>query len=209
MTKYCGQCKMTKPIADFTKAKRSSDNYRRADEAERHSYCKSCNASRAREWRDKNPNYKGSGKINAIPKEDRRMMSALRTRLSTCKGRIKKFNLINSDLDDIYLYDLYIAQNKQCALTGATLLTEKEHPLSVSLDQIKAGQGYIKGNVQLVAWCINRAKGDLDTEHFYEMCGAVLEYRKVQRLSRKGVEPSGSKRGTPVLQDEDIVCSTQ
>lgn len=207
MTKYCGQCKTTKPITDFTKAKRSSNNYRRADAVETHVYCKVCNAHRAKEWRKKNPNYRGSGKILAIPKEDRRMMSALRSRLSTCRGRIKKYNMIPTDLTDTYLYELYIAQNKQCALTGATLLTEKEHPLTVSLDQIKAGQGYIIGNVQLIAWCVNRAKGDLDTDHFYEMCEVVLEYRKVQRLSLTGVGSSDPKRGTPAMQDEDIVCS--
>jgi len=197
MNKYCNGCNTLKPLTEFTAAKRGSTNYRANDAIERHAYCKPCNAHRAREWRKNNPNYRGSGKVKAVPPEDRRMMSALRARLTTCKGRIKKFNKVPTDLTDTYLYELYIAQNKQCALTGATLLTEKEHPLSVSLDQIKADQGYIQGNVQLVAWCVNRAKGDLSLDHFYEMCEAVLLCRKVQRLSLKGVEPSGSKRGTP------------
>lgn len=109
-------------------------------------------------------------------------MSAIRNRLKDAKARSKKYNK-DLDVDDVYLYELFKQQAKCCALTGAELMIEIGHPLCLSLDQIDPTKGYIVGNVQWLAWVVNRAKGDLDTEHFYEMCEAVIEHRKVQRLS--------------------------
>ena len=198
--KLCKGCGLIKSLDEFTQSKIGSTNHKASEGQTHHTYCKQCNAERAREWRKKNgTNYKGSGKITAIPPEDRRFMSAIRNRLSTAKGRSKKFNKVEPDLTDTYLYELFLKQNKACALTGVLLNTVKEDPLSLSLDQIDPNKGYVMGNVQWLAWCVNRAKGDLDTQHFYDMCEAVLEYRKVQRLSREGVESSDSKRGTPDL----------
>lgn len=183
-TKTCNACGVEKELDEFTRSKIGSTNHK-ASKASHHSYCKVCNALKAKEWRVKyGSNYVGTGKIIAVPPEDRRFMSAIRSRLSNCKQRSKKFNMILPDLTDTYLYDLFLKQNKACALTGELLDAIKESPLALSLDQIDPGKGYIQGNVQWVAWCINRAKGDLDVEHFYEMCNAVLEYQKAQRLSK-------------------------
>ena len=65
-------------------------------------------------------------------------------------------------------------QEFKCALTGVSLVIEVGHPLCISLDQVNPSLGYIEGNVQWLAWCINRAKGDLTTTDFIDMCGAVL-----------------------------------
>jgi hypothetical protein len=204
-TKYCGSCQTIKPIEQFTSSKRA---FKYSSSQSTHSYCKVCNAKRAKEWRDKNPKYKGTGRLKSIPQEDRLLMSAIRQRLVDARTRCKKLKREAPMLSDTYLYELFKAQNGACALTGALLAIQTNHSLCLSLDQKDPAKGYIEGNVQWLAWCVNRAKGDLHIEDFYDMCETVLEYRKVQRLSRKGVEPSGSKRGTPVLQDEDIVCST-
>lgn len=193
-TKLCNSCGETKPLDQFTQSKRQ---FKYSASQNRHSYCKVCNAARAREWRKTRPNYRGTGRINAIPQEDRLLMSAIRQRLSDARGRCKKLKRDAPVLTDIYLYELFLKQNRCCALTGATLVIEPNHPLCLSLDQIEPEKGYIEGNVQWLAWCVNRAKGDLSLDHFYEMCEVVLEYRKVQRLSLTGVGPSGSKRGTP------------
>ena len=190
-TRTCGQCGETKLIDEFTRAKPSLrfSNQKQTH----HSYCKKCNAARAREWRKARPGYVGSGAITAIPKEDRLLMSAIRQRLSDAKGRCKKLNKPMPELTAEYLYKLFIAQNRACALTGAPISLELEHPLCISLDQIDPTKGYKEGNVQWLGWVVNRAKGDLSLDHFYEMCEAVLEYRKVQRLSNGDsatVEPS-------------------
>lgn len=180
-SKICGQCGVDKPIEDFTRAK-SSASFKNTHQTH-HTYCKSCNASRAREWRKARPNYRGSGKIKAIPAEDRILVSAIRQRLVDARGRCKKLNKSAPTVTSEQLYELFISQNRKCALTGAILVLDKEHPLCLSLDQIDPSKGYTKDNVQWLAWCVNRAKGDLTLDDFYDMCETIL-HQKVQRLSK-------------------------
>jgi hypothetical protein len=110
-------------------------------------------------------------------------MSAIRQRLVDARGRCKKLGKQPPQVNANYLYQLYLNQNRSCALTKAPLVIEKAHPLCLSLDQIDPAKGYVEGNVQWLAWCVNRAKGDLSMDHFYEMCEVILDNRKVQRLS--------------------------
>jgi len=171
-TKYCTSCDQTKPISDFTK---SGTNGNWKSSADVHSYCKACNAARAREWRAKHKNYRGSGRVTKIPVQDRPLMSLVRHRLSCAKTRIKKFNQIETDLDEDYLFDLIKSQNETCLLTGIPFVYKKSHPLCPSLDKIESDKGYVKGNVQWLSWAVNRAKGDLDTHDFVSMCKRVVE----------------------------------
>lgn len=182
MTKLCNSCGTVKPLEEFTKA--GSKNRYKVSGDGLHSYCKVCNAERAREWRKNNPNYKGTGRVNSIPENDRLLMSAIRQRITDARSRCKKLNRNAPVLTDSYLYELFIKQDRSCALTGAKLLTEPNHPLCLSLDQIEPEKGYVEGNVQWLAWCVNRAKGDLSLDDFHDMCESVLSYRKVQRLSK-------------------------
>lgn len=182
MQKTCSMCGQTKNLEEFTKADASTNFKYRNGKATHHTYCKNCNAQRAREWRAKRPNYRGSGLIKTIPVEDRLLMSAIRQRLADAKGRCKKLRRDPPVLTSGYLYELFKQQNRSCALTGAPLSLVTEDPLCLSLDQIDPRQGYIEGNVQWLAWCVNRAKGDLSLNDFYDMCETVLEYRKAQRL---------------------------
>lgn len=49
-----------------------------------------------------------------------------------------------------------------CPMTGVTLIITANgdrHPLQPSIDQIRAGEGYVIGNVRVVSWIYNRAKG--------------------------------------------------
>lgn len=184
-TKKCNQCGEVKDIDQFTRA-RASSSFKTVHRTH-HSYCKPCNATRAKTWREQRPGYRGSGKLKAIPEEDRLLMSAIRQRLVDARGRCKKLGKEPPTVTADQLYELFIKQERLCALTGAPLNLEKEHPLCLSLDQKDPSKGYTVDNVQWLAWCVNRAKGDLHLEHFYEMCEAVLEYRKVQRLSNGSV----------------------
>lgn len=182
--KLCKSCGITKPLVDFTR--NITDTNFKQNKSGIHSYCKPCNALRAKEWRKTCgvKDYRGTGRNKLVPVEDRLLMSAIRSRLADAKGRTRKFNKAPVDLTDMYLYRLYLQQDRKCALTGVTLTLEKGNPLSFSLDQIEPTKGYIEGNVQWVAWAVNRAKGDLSMRDFYGMCNAVLEYQKVQRLSK-------------------------
>lgn len=179
-TKICSDCGSKKPLEDFTASK---VGHRYGKPITHHAYCKMCNASRAREWRKNNTNYKGSGKIKAIPKENRLLMSAIRMRLGQAKQRCKKYSKPEPVLTETYLYELFLKQEHKCALTGVTLAIERGHSLCLSLDQIDPALGYVEGNVQWLAWCVNRAKGDLHLDDFIDLCEAVLVNRKVQRLS--------------------------
>lgn len=181
-TKHCIQCDTTKPVESFTKANRTG-SYKEQTSGY-HSYCKACNAARAKELRKAyGTNYRGSGKLKNVPVEDRYLMSAIRARLTDAKARCRKFNKTAPEVSDTYLYKLFLDQERKCALTATPLLVEKQSPLCLSLDQIDPSKGYVEGNVQWLAWAVNRAKGDLSTDDFLNMCSAVLSNRNVQRLS--------------------------
>lgn len=178
----CSVCGVSKAVSDFPLKVENPTGFR--SDGHKYSPCKACNAERAREWRKKNKNYRGSGLINQYPREAWATLSAIRTRLREAKLRIKKFSLTETDLEDKYLYDLFVAQKGLCALLGYEMVVERKHPLSLSLDQIDPGMGYLKGNVQWVTWVANRAKGDMTQDDFYSMCQIAVDYRKVQRLSK-------------------------
>lgn len=180
-SKICVKCGVDKLIDEFTRAK-ASTNYKTSRKTH-HTYCKQCNAEYAREWRKAKPAYRGSGAINKVPAEDRLLMSAIRQRLTDAKGRCKKLNKPLPTVSADYLYELYKNQERKCALSNVTLSLEKDHPLCLSLDQIDPVKGYTEGNVQWLAWCINRAKGDLSLNDFFDMCETIL-HQKVQRLSK-------------------------
>lgn len=184
-TKHCIECDTTKPLSEFTQTK-PKDHYKA--QPSYHTYCKACNALRAKQWRkDNGSSYRGSGKVKSIPAEDRLLMSAIRSRVSDAKQRCKKLGKPEPSITAEYLYEVFKNQDRKCALTRADLVIEKEHPLCLSLDQIEPSKGYVEGNVQWLAWAVNRAKGDLDLIDFIGMCESVLEYRKEQRLSNGSV----------------------
>lgn len=180
--KECLSCGETKPLEAFTRS--AGNKSFKASKSSHHSYCKACNARKAKEWRDKQPGYyRGSGRLKNIPEEDRLLMSAIRQRLVDARARCKKLKKSAPTVTDDYLYELIKAQGRVCALSGSELTLIKDHPCCLSLDQIDPAKGYVEGNVQWLAWAVNRAKGELSLDLFYEMCEAILSYRNVQRLS--------------------------
>ena len=158
---------------------KSSFNYKSATPR----ICNDCNTDQAIQWRKTHPGYRGSGIITSIPKEDRLLASAISARLSDAKARAVKRNQ-PFDLDRMYLYTLFKEQSRVCALSGVKLNLVKKDMCCLSLDKIIPDLGYVKGNVQWLAWAVNRAKGDMSTEMFTDMCRVILEYQKVQRLSK-------------------------
>lgn len=183
--KTCNTCKIERSLSDFPEiGKHISYKNQGVNRPSHGSVCRLCKAAAAREWRKSHTNYKGTGKLTSIPQEDRLLASAISERLVQAKERIKKYGQIETDLDRDYLYQLFKEQKGRCALSGVVMKIEKQAVTCLSLDKIKPALGYIKGNVQWVAWAINRAKGDMDEVVFIDMCRQVLEYQKVQRLSK-------------------------
>ena len=75
------------------------------------------------------------------------------------------------DLQD--LSDLWLLQDRACALTGLPLVLLD----SASLDRIDSDLGYITGNIQWVHKYINKMKNDLPEKLFLEMCTAVVKHK--------------------------------
>lgn len=184
-TKCCRECGIEKPLEEFTKAKlnknwKKSNNFKHPSHQQYHSYCKVCNAAKARAYRKAyaekhGQGYRGSNKLKKTPPEDRKLMSLIRGRITEAKGRAKKFNQVTPDIDEDFLYDLINTQSRKCAATNCDFVIEKKHPLCPSLDKIEPELGYVKGNVQWLSWAANRAKGDLTSHDFVMMCKRVVE----------------------------------
>jgi len=174
-TKKCNTCKKELPIDNFgfTKKRKNSDNFHRSLLEKRKGDCKPCLAIKAKKWRTKNPNYRGSGKNTKYPKSERRLISAIRDRVSNAKQNNRRTGnpfTINAD----YMYKLLRRQNNKCKLSGLDLIIEKNTPYTLSIDKIIPKLGYVKGNVQWVCWMANRAKGDLTDEQLLLLCKSIL-----------------------------------
>jgi hypothetical protein len=75
-----------------------------------------------------------------------------------------------------YLWDLYINQNKCCAITGDYIPSIME----ASLDRIDSSKGYIEGNVQWVTKQANLSKHVMSMDELYEFCKKVLNHANQQ-----------------------------
>ena len=92
-------------------------------------------------------------------------------------NRIKSKSMIRKiefNLTIEYLWNLYITQNRKCAITG----NELPNILEASLDRIDSSKGYIEGNVQWVHKTINLMKMDLSESDFLKWCQTVVEHTK-------------------------------
>lgn len=93
------------------------------------------------------------------------------------KGAIKRGYLIEIDIE--YAWNLYIGQNKKCALSGIPIefaIRNKSSEATASLDRIDSKKGYIKGNVQWVHKHINLMKNVYNQNYFISLCKSVTEY---------------------------------
>ena len=86
-------------------------------------------------------------------------------------------------LDIEYLHDLFIKQNKKCALSGLDItfcedLKDGKYDFkegSASLDRIDSSKGYVVGNVQWVHKHLNLMKNILKQDYFIKICKYVAE----------------------------------
>jgi len=75
------------------------------------------------------------------------------------------------------LKELWERQGGRCTLTGWSLSQAVNDLRRGSIDRIDSSKGYIKGNIQFVAWIVNAAKGKFSQSDFVEMCGAVGNFQ--------------------------------
>jgi hypothetical protein len=82
-----------------------------------------------------------------------------------------------------YLWDLFLTQDKKCAMTGLDIGFGKwkdglQGKSTASLDRIDSTEGYVEGNVQWVHKDINNIKQDYTVSKFLNYCKLVIDYEK-------------------------------
>lgn len=178
-TKQCVSCSQIYPLADFPLAKNANNPSTFAYRAKTTLYkkrCKSCEAAYAREWRKKNKGYEGSGIISKYLDFQKPILSCISVKLTNCKSNSKKKGKTTPfNIDRDYLFGLYEDQKGLCALSGIKLSIEPNELSGLSIDKIIPELGYVKGNVQLLCWAVNRAKGEMSQEHFIQLCKTIAE----------------------------------
>lgn len=86
---------------------------------------------------------------------------------------------IEINLSKEELFELYLAQNKRCALTGEKLVFTKfranfNRYTNASIDRIDSSKPYAQGNVQWVHKKVNLMKGSLSQLEFLTWCQRVV-----------------------------------
>lgn len=88
-----------------------------------------------------------------------------------------------------YLWNLYLSQNRQCALSGLDICfpviwsSTTKFSQTASLDRIDSSKGYVKGNVQWTHKDINKMKWDKSDCDFIGLCRLVTSHNKGKRCS--------------------------
>ena len=131
--------------------------------------CKSCGLPQAA---SKNPSWNGYKEIPA----------SWFTRFRNYAK--KKGNAFSIEMKDVW--NVYIKQNKKCALTGLPIdFTRdgkgKQSSYKASIDRINSHKGYTKENIQLVHKDVNIMKNQFDQKHFIEFCSLVAIHNGVQK----------------------------
>ena len=101
--------------------------------------------------------------------------------------RAKKRNIyFDPKIDKKYLWDLFLKQNRKCALSGISIhfaeTVKKEghnKGTSASLDRIDSSKGYIKSNIQWLHKDINKMKLAYSTSEFIKICKDIIRWNKL------------------------------
>lgn len=134
-------------------------------------FTKSCGCLSKRYFSD-SPNYSGFNEISG---------SFWHHLVQSAKNRQIDFNLSIE-----YIYNLFIQQNKKCALSGIPIsfgiiknrkyIVEK----TASLDRIDSNGGYIEGNVRWVHKDINKMRNVFSDDYFLYLCKAIIDYKETK-----------------------------
>lgn len=106
------------------------------------------------------------------------------------------------DLSINYLWELFLKQDKKCALSGVNLNLKigeykgrgERKNITASLDRIDSSRGYTKDNVQWVHKWINIMKGAIHNTDFISICHLIS---KNNISTQDNIEPSLMKGWLP------------
>lgn len=102
--------------------------------------------------------------------------------ISKLNKRNKILGFATCDFTMEYLWNLYIFQNKKCALSGLDIeMKIKDNTAydgyrrTASLDRINSNQGYHKGNIQWVHKDVNIMKNKYDLQYYIHICKLITQ----------------------------------
>ena len=88
------------------------------------------------------------------------------------------------EVDDDWIWELYLSQNRKCALSGRDISFSKcGEKANASLDRIDSNLDYIKDNLQLTHIDVNLSKRIYSNDYFIQMCREITDYQN----SLKGI----------------------
>jgi hypothetical protein len=90
---------------------------------------------------------------------------------------------IKFDLTIEYIWDLFIKQNRRCAISNIELVfskTKRCFGTTASLDRIDSSKGYIERNVQWIHKDINYMKTDMLDKEFINWCKIIVDYQRIK-----------------------------
>ena len=123
---------------------------------------KSCGCLKSQRIREKNSNWRGYGEL---PGDHWTRIK------NAAKERKLKFEI---SID--YVWDLFLKQNRLCALTKQPLMFDiRNKNGTASLDRINSSLGYVKGNVQWIHKDINIMKQAFTQDYYIKICRQVAE----------------------------------
>ena len=85
------------------------------------------------------------------------------------------------NIDVKFAYELYIKQNKLCAISGVPIILDKRSGEkgsfnTASLDRIDSSVGYIESNIQWLHKTVNIMKNNMSDEVFINWCKTIVDY---------------------------------
>lgn len=108
------------------------------------------------------PHWKGYGEISAA--------FWYRNLVRNAKIRGRKVEITIE-----YMWNLFLAQNRKCALTGWELtFSPKFNQQTASIDRIDSSKDYVEGNVRWVHKHVNKSRQEFTDDYFLHLCEAVV-----------------------------------
>jgi|LakMenEpi03Aug12_release.lakeMendotaPanAssembly.Ray.scaffolds.fasta_scaffold429863_1 hypothetical protein len=136
--------------------------------------CKKCSSARNKQALGK-IKHRGIGEISSSMFTKIKRHSKDRRRKEVC--------LMPFTITIEYLWELFLKQNRKCAISGLPLtmfisnkkITDKDYHsyITASLDRIDSNKGYVEGNVQWVHKWVNIMKNSMKDEELLYLCQLI------------------------------------
>jgi hypothetical protein len=137
--------------------------------------CKSCRSTIA----NKSPKRNNKKQNNSQWKGYNEIPYNWFSRYFERKGRKKKHS---GDINIEQVYELWIKQNKKCALSGVLIgFYDCGTNHTCSIDRIDSLKEYTLDNIQLVHKDVNIMKNKFDNQYFINMCKNINQWHSTEK----------------------------